>query len=122
MTRLLLLAGLFLSPAAACAGPARAPKTIVVELDAPFVLGKGQRAKIKDEDAFIRIAGFINSPCPKGARCVWSGQSVKLELTVAGSTVALGGSAPYVVEVLDSDYATRATLRASRAERPADVP
>jgi hypothetical protein len=96
-----------------------APKTITAELGKEFVLLKGQSARLKGTDASVRVAGFINSPCPKGARCVWSGQLVQLELTVAGSTVPLNGSAPYDVEPLSSDSTTRASLRASRrAERP----
>lgn len=93
---------------------ASAPKTIKAELGKPFVLRKNQVAELKGTDASIRITGFINSPCPKGARCVWSGQAVHLELTVAGSTVALDGSAPYTVEILDSDYKTRAKLLANK--------
>ena len=45
------------------------------------------------EDASLRILGFTNSPCPKGARCVWSGQAVHLELTVAGVLDADGAVA-----------------------------
>jgi len=89
-------------------------KTITVALGKPFVLRKLQRASLKGTDASVRITGFINSPCPKGARCVWSGQAVHLELTVAGSTVALDASAAYSVEVLSSDYKTRAELLAKK--------
>ena len=108
------LAGLAVLLAAAPAFAA--PKTITVELGKKFVLRREQAAAFKGTDASVRITGFINSPCPKGARCVWSGQAVNLELTVAGSTVALGG-ALYAVDVLDSDYKTRASLRATK--RPA---
>lgn len=112
MKRLILLAAcLWLWATAASAAPA--PKTITAELGKAFVLRKGQRADLKGTDASIRLTGFINSPCPKGVRCVWSGQKVLLELTVAGATVPLNGSAPYIVKVLDSDYRTRATLLAN---------
>lgn len=87
---------------------------ITAELGKPFVLRKTQRADLKGTDASLRITGFINSPCPKGARCVWSGQAVHLELTVAGSTVALDGNAPYAVEVLSSDYKSKARLLATK--------
>jgi hypothetical protein len=111
---LILLALLCTGASAADAKkPAAEPKTVTVELGKKFVLRPGQTAKFKGEDASVRIIGFTNSPCPKGARCVWSGQAVHLELTVAGSTVALGGAAPYVVETVDSDYKTRATLKAT---------
>ena len=107
----LLAAGLLFGALGAAAAP---PKAIAVELGKEFTLLKGQRANLKDADASIRITGFINSPCPKGARCIWSGQMVKLELTVAGSTVALDGSAPFEVKVVSSDYKTRAALLALR--------
>jgi hypothetical protein len=96
-------------------GPAAAaPKTIKAELGHEFTLQKGQRAELNGTDASVRITGFINSPCPKGTRCIWSGQKVNLELTVAGSTVALDGSAPFEVKVVASDYKTRAALLALR--------
>lgn len=110
MKMLIMALALSFVAAPACA----APKTIQAELGKPFVLRKKQVAVIKNTDASIRITGFINSPCPKGARCVWSGQAVHLELTVAGSTVALDGNAPYSVEILSSDYKTRAKLLANK--------
>jgi hypothetical protein len=91
-----------------------APKPIVAELEREFTLRKGQRADLKGTDASILLTGFINSPCPKGMRCVWSGQKVLLELTVAGSTVALNGDAPYQVQVRSSDYKTSARLVATK--------
>lgn len=112
MTRFLLALALF-APSAAHA----APKKIVAELDKTFVLRLGEVAALKGEDASVRILGFTNSPCPKGARCVWSGQAVHLELTVAGSTVALGGGAPYQVLTINSDYKTHASLKASRTSQ-----
>ncbi len=103
----LALLALLSMPAAA------APKSITAELGKTFVLRKAQVAKLKDTDAAVRLAGFINSPCPKGARCIWSGQSVTLELSIAGSTVSWAG-APYQVKVASSDYKTRAALIVTR--------
>ncbi len=110
-----LICGLLFAACAALAFPT--PKTIMAELGKEFVLLKGQRADLKGTDASIRITGFINSPCPKGMRCVWSGQKVDLELTVAGATVPLNGFAPYLVSVIRSDYKTRATLLAVKRPR-----
>ncbi|MBI4061505.1 MAG: hypothetical protein HY403_08755 [Elusimicrobia bacterium] len=89
---------------------AAAPRTITAELGREFTLRKGQRARIKDADASILLTGFINSPCPKGMRCIWSGQKVELELTVSGATVPLDATAPYSAAVVRSDYRTRAAL------------
>lgn len=107
-------AALALALCLSAGGASAAPKRIKAELGKPFVLRKLQAADLKGTDASIRIMGFINSPCPKGARCVWSGQAVHLELTVAGSTVALDGNAPYSVDILSSDYKTRAELLAKK--------
>lgn len=104
-----LLAALLLSSAPASA----APKTVKAELGKEFTLKKEQRAAFAGTDASLRITGFINSPCPKGARCVWSGQAVHLELTVAGSTVAIETS-PYAIETKTSDYKTYARILATR--------
>lgn len=111
MTRHVLALSFLFFPAITFAAP---PKRIVAVIGREFVLRKLQSADLKGTDASIRITGFIDSPCPKAARCVWSGQAVNLELTVAGSTVALDGTTPYILEVLKSDYTTRATLRATR--------
>jgi hypothetical protein len=111
MTRLLAL--LLLLPAAASAAPVKA---IAVALGEPFVLRKEQTALFKGTEASVRVAGFVNSPCPKGARCVWSGQAVNLEYMVAGATVALDAF-PLQIKILDSDYKTRAKLKATK--RPA---
>jgi len=111
----LLAAAFLLGALGSAAAP---PKAIVVELGKEFILRKGERALLKGTDASVRITGFINSPCPKGARCIWSGQKVLLEVAVAGATVPVqGAAAPYLIEVLLSDYKTWAELRASRARR-----
>ena len=99
-----VLVGLLASPAAA------SPKTMAVESGKAFVLRKGQRAKLKDADVFIQIAGFINSPCPKRARCIWSGQKVDLVLSVAGATIPLSGASPFDVKIVSSDFKSSATL------------
>lgn len=107
----LLLAAFLLLPAAASA----APKAVKAEFGKEFRLGKYQRAELKGSDAAVRITGFINSPCPKGARCVWSGQAVHLELTAGGKVVPLESpDSPYRVETLKSDYKSYAVLRATK--------
>lgn len=108
-----LLVALLLFPCTASA----ARKSVKAELGKEFRLRKNQRADLKGTDASVTIKSFVNSPCPKGARCVWSGQAVILEMTVAGSTVPVeSASSPYAVETLESDYKTFAVLRATRRE------
>ncbi len=114
-----LLLALTASPVLAAPVPA--------ELGKAFRLEKGRTASIDGGKALLRIVKFINSPCPKGARCIWSGQAVDFELTVGGKPVPRGAKdAPYDVETKDSDYATYAVfmvddpLRAcARAPAPA---
>lgn len=103
MPLLLLLASLLASGAAA--------KTIPVELGKEFRLRKGEVAAVAGTKATLRIVKFINSPCPKGARCVWSGLAVITELSVDGKVVPENAKTrPFDVLVKDSDYATWAAL------------
>lgn len=103
MPLLLLLSSLLATGAAA--------RTIPVELGKEFRLRKGEIAAIAGTKAALRIVKFINSPCPKGAYCVWSGQAVITELTVGGKVVDPGAKdSPYLVAVKKSDYKTWADL------------
>lgn len=113
MPRLLLLASLLASSAFG--------KAIPVELGKEFRLRKGEVASIEGGKAFLRIVKFINSPCPKGAYCVWSGQAVITELTVNGKVMdPKAKDSPYDVLVKDSDYKTWAALRVRRRARRRD--
>ena len=96
-----LLALLLALPAAA------ASKTISVEPGKPFRLEKGQTARL-GRGASLRITQFVNSPCPEGARCIWSGLAVRWELTPPG--------APYDVTVKESDYRTYAVFLVAAKE------
>lgn len=90
-------------------GASAAP--IPVELGTEFRLKKGEVAGIAGGRATLRIAKFINSPCPKGAYCIWSGQAVITELTVDGKVVPPGAKISlYDITVKDSDYKTFAVL------------
>ncbi|MBI2385793.1 MAG: hypothetical protein HYV14_07235 [Elusimicrobia bacterium] len=103
MPLLLLLSSLLASGAFAKAMP--------VELGKEFRLRKGEVAAIAGTKATLRIVKFINSPCPKGAYCVWSGQAVITELTVDGKVVdPKAKTYPYDVSVKKSDYRTYAIL------------
>lgn len=109
MPLLLLLSSLLASGAAAKAVPA--------ELGKEFRLKKGEVAAIAGTKATLRIVKFINSPCPKGAYCVWSGQAVYTELTVDGKVFDLKSTNwPYEVLVKDSDYTSWALLLVDEPE------
>lgn len=103
MSKHLLLAALLASTAFA--------KTVPVELGKEFRLRKGEVAAISGTKATLRIVRFINSPCPEGARCVWSGLAVITELAVDGKVIPeKAKNRPYDVLVKDSDYKTWALL------------
>ena len=106
---LLLLSALLATGAAA--------KTVPAELGKEFRLKKGEVAALAGTKATVRIVKFINSPCPKGAYCVWSGQAVYTELTVDGKVYDLKSKDwPYEVLVKDSDYTTWALLLVDEPE------
>jgi len=84
-----------------------------VQLDKPFTLKKGARAQVRDLSVVVEIDGFSNSPCPKGAMCVWSGLAVHLRITVKGKQCLANfrnSDCRYEVEVRESDYKTQALL------------
>ena len=95
-----------------------AKKAVSVALGQEFRLEKGGVARIARSRDSIRITGFVNSPCPKGAMCVWSGLAVLTELTVNGKVLPQGSKdSPYDVTVNDSDYRSYALLVVDRPER-----
>lgn len=108
------LAAVFLLAVAA----APAVKKIPVELGKEFHLKKGELAMLEDGRATLRVVKFINSPCPKGARCIWSGLKVVLELRVGGKAMAPeAAESPYDALVKDSDYRTYAALVVTKREK-----
>ncbi len=96
--------------------------TVSVDFGQDFILKKGQTARIKGQDISLVIKNFINSPCPKGAQCIWSGLAVVYELRINGKVYdadAHGGPppmAPYDVIVKESDYKTYAKFLIGRRE------
>lgn len=99
-------------------GAYAAAKMIPIELGKAFRLKKGESAAIPGGRATVRIMKFINSPCPKGAYCIWSGQAVITELTVDGRIVPPNEKdSPYDITVKKSDYKSFAVLAVTN--RPA---
>lgn len=98
--------------------PAAEVKKVAVELGKPFRLEKAEVAYLPGKRASLRIEKFIDSPCPTGAYCVWSGQAVIPELTVDGKVMRSGAKdAPYDVEVKESDYKTYAVFVVDEPEK-----
>lgn len=80
-----------------------------------FALHQGESMHIKGTDLSLRVDGFVNSPCPKGSQCVWSGLAVRYMLFAGGKAYEvprgqLPPDAPFVVRVWDTDYETFAAF------------
>lgn len=103
---------LLLAFAAASASAAAIP----VESGKAFRLRQGETASIDGGKAELRLVKFINSPCPEGARCIWSGQAVITEMTVKGKVVTDAKDAPYDVTVASSDFVSYADLSVQEPE------
>ncbi len=87
---------------------------INVILDETFILGLGQTAKLASSDYQISINNFINSPCPKGAQCLWSGQGINWQHSFKGenkSGLNLLQAFGYKITLIDTDYQTFAKLK-----------
>ncbi len=87
----------------------------IVSLGEEFTLKRGETARVKGLNVFLKVKDFIYSPCPKGTQCIWSGLAVVFELTVDGKVynASIGNlppEAPYDVLVKKTDYKTYATF------------
>jgi|GEM_PF-4259354 len=87
----------------------------VIDLGIPFEIKKDEVVSLRNTDFKLKITGFINSPCPKDAKCVWSGTAVLYEVTL-GDVVYKGSSEradldiPYNILIKDSDYTSYAKV------------
>ena len=95
--------------------PAPEPQTdpITISLGKEFTLSKNQVAKIADTGLEIKIIQFYNSPCPKGAQCIWSGIGVALEYRLNGEVqtgIDLAQAFGYQAKIVKTDYETYAIL------------
>lgn len=85
-------------------------------LDEATALKQGEVAFAYGPNTYLKVKSFINSPCPQGANCIWSGLGVNSELYVDGKiTTSVAGYAksetnPYEIILKDSDYKTYATF------------
>jgi len=115
------------SPASTSTTPTQIPTTEtsssakMISLGEEFTLKKGETARIKNLNVFLKVKDFIYSPCPKGAQCFWSGLAVVYELTVDGKVYGSSfdnppREAPYDVLVKKTDYKTYATFVINKPE------
>ncbi len=92
-------------------------KTQYVQLDNSFILNKNQKAVISEENLEVKITHFVNSPCPKGSQCVWSGLGITFEYSYNGKTESglnLTQAFGYEVKVIDTDYETFAKIKVNK--------
>jgi len=94
-------------------------------LGTEFRINNGETRYLRGTDASLTIARFINSPCPEGAQCVWSGLAVNFEIR-KGDTVCQSGmgnpswECPLDVFVKESDYQTYAVVVVSEPTAACD--
>lgn len=84
--------------------------TRLVGLGDENVLREGQTAKLIGRDVYITINHFIYSPCPAGARCIWSGLDVVHDLYVNGNKVKADETI-YRVIIVKTDYKSYAAIK-----------
>jgi len=85
----------------------------VIKLWEKFVLGSGKQIKYENDDLYIKINSFINSPCPDGAQCFWSGKWINTEFIKNWQSqwgLDLFEAMWYSLELVDSDYTNYATF------------
>lgn len=81
--------------------------------DMEFILHQNEQAVFKKEELTIRILKFYNSPCPKGANCIWSGVGVELECIHKKDTargIDLSAAFGYKIKILETDHEKFARL------------
>ena len=86
-----------------------------VSLGDEITLGENETVILNQPEVSIKVVRFINSPCPSGVQCIWSGQAVSFELRVGDKVYkapmgTLSSDAPYDVTVKSTDYKTFATF------------
>ena len=77
-------------------------------------LRPGVLARVAGSDVLFRVTAFVDSPCPAGAWCFWSGQSVEAAWYRAGQArrAVDGGEAfGYRLQIVESDYKTYARVK-----------
>lgn len=93
--------------------------TLQPELGESFRLTKGDSATIKGTELTIKVTGFINSPCPENAVCVWSGQAVEYDVTYKNELLPNNfdrNTLPYNIHWPTSDYKTWAEFTVTKKD------
>lgn len=82
-----------------------------VSLGQRFTLKKNQFVKIASTGLEIGIIEFYNSPCPKGAQCLWSGVGIGFEYRLNGEVkkgIDLVQAFGYQTTIVKTDHKTYA--------------
>lgn len=90
-----------------------------VELNEEITLKRNEKIKLENEEVYLTIKKFINSPPPEGTVAIWSGLAVIYKLEIEGEIYTTndigileeGGNIPYSINILDSDYETFAKVK-----------
>lgn len=93
---------------------------LIAELGENFSIYQGETAQLENEKVLLTLTGFINSPCPAGTQCIWSGQQVQYDLDVDGKKYGIGKNlslenSPYTVTIVKSDYEKSAVMKIEKS-------
>jgi hypothetical protein len=100
--------------------PTPTNNVVSASLGQQFTLKKGQTATIAGTGLEIEITNFINSPCPKGAQCFWSGLGVEFTYRLNGQEqkgMNLAEAFGFHTTIVNTDYEKSATLTVERIYR-----
>ena len=100
-------------------GESSGARNFSAALGKEFDLRLGQTAEIKGTGLTITVKQFFNSPCPPGARCVWSGVGALLEYRKDGETkqgIDLAEAFGYRTEIVRTDHESYVRLVVRKAQ------
>ena len=93
--------------------------TKLVSLGAEVRLEKGQTVKLKDGDAYAKIANFITDTCPVANTCYFEENAVIYEFSIKGAKYAIDSTSItaakttpiYNLKTISSDYKTYSIIK-----------
>lgn len=91
----------------------------LVKLNEEIALKKNETVKLENEEVYLTLKRFVNSPAPDGATAIWSGMAVIYELEIDGQVYKVNDlgileeqeTLLYNIKVTDSDYETFAKIK-----------
>ena len=97
---------------------------VTASLGQRFTIGETHFTIIEEEGLEVRVLEFINSSCPEGAYCTWTGKRVDIEFTKDNEIVYKSFDLEddfrfvfgYKVTMLKTDYETYVDLKVEKTD------